>query len=295
MFTLEQITVFDTVCQLNSYSAAGRFLGKKRSTIREHIVALEDSLNCQLFYIEGKKVLPTTAAKLLQRRANNLVKHAKDLQEATLNLADTSLNELVICHDSLFPHAFILELQQTLRQQFPTLQLRFNTLSRQQAYRGLIEGNVHLALLASEELAATSSEHEFINLGSLRLRVYSAAKSEFASTEDVSIEDLRLNTQWVAEGMEDGIARRAISNQCHFVDELSLLLAMVSHDGWAILPEASVGQAVETGKLKTLEVKELRNDLLQSICVFFPIAANTIQELEVAVNICQRLSSKYFE
>ncbi|SKA60901.1 helix-turn-helix domain-containing protein [Enterovibrio nigricans] len=55
MHTIEQLTAFISVYEKGSYSAAAAALGKSRTTVREHVMAYEDTLGYSLFVIEGKK------------------------------------------------------------------------------------------------------------------------------------------------------------------------------------------------------------------------------------------------
>ena len=69
----EQLTVFKTVMETGSFSAAARKLGKVPSAISMSIANLEIDLNLQLFQRIGREPVPTEQAQTLYERTEQLL------------------------------------------------------------------------------------------------------------------------------------------------------------------------------------------------------------------------------
>ncbi len=293
MFTLEQIYCFNQVYVMKSYSQAGRALGKTRTTVREHIVALEDSTGLVLFDVEGKRLKPTPAADNIYERTLHLAKHVRDLKETLISMHDSSINELVICHDPLVPEDFLMGIHRAMCERYPHLNVQFRSCIRERAFSEIKHGQAHIALMASENLIATSHELEVINLGTLYFSAYMARHYPLAKRKSVSLNDLRLVKQYMTESAASGgLGAYPVSANKQIVTDVNLLLDMAAENGWTILPQwLAKSQAKNKGLIK-LNVEEIRQSQPHNVCAFFPIHYRSDKTLsDIASMVCE-LGSK---
>ncbi|MDS1825404.1 LysR family transcriptional regulator [Vibrio vulnificus] len=286
MFTLEQIHCFNQVFVTNSYSQAGKVLGKTRTTVREQIVALEDSTGLALFELEGKRLTPTQAAKAIYERTVLLGKHARDLQETLLSLHDSTLTELVICHDPLVPMNLLTRLHAAISSQFPHLNVQFLDRVRENAFVEVKQARAQIALMASENLIATSHELDVINLGTMRFSAYLSKQHPLAQVKSVSLNDLRLVKQYMTESAANGgLGAYPMSVNKQIITDTNLLLEMAAQDGWTIIPEwLAKSHASQKGLIK-LKLEEVLQSQPHNVCAFFPIHYRSDEQLREIANI----------
>lgn len=294
MFTLEQIQCFNQVYVTNSYSQAGRILGKTRTTVREQIVALEDSTGLVLFELEGKRLMPTQAAEAIYERTVHLAKHARDLKETLLSMHDSTLTELVVCYDPLVPVDLLTSIHVALSMHYPKLNVQFLERIREKAFVEVKQGKAQIALMASENLIATSHELDVINLGTMRFSAYLSKQHPLAKEKSVSLNDLRLVKQYMTESAASGgLGAYPMSVNKQIITDITLLLEMAAKDGWTIIPEWLASAQVKQKGLIKLEIEEVLQSQPHNLCAFFPIHYRSDEQLrEIAKTVCQ-LSKKY--
>ena len=296
MFTLEQIFCFKEVFETGAYSAAGKRMGKTRTTVREHIMALEDSSGLVLFTLQGKRLVPTEHAQSLYPRTCYLAKHARDLRETMVSLYDSELTELIIYHDALIPTSFLHAALEALATEFPFLQLKLLCRVREVAYEDIKQGKAHIALMASENLTATSAEIENINLGTLRLRAFVSAKHPLAEQEQIATSELRLVKQYMTESAAmGGLGGYSMSTNRQVVSSVGMLLDMVQSDGWAILPEALALPYVNQKVLVPIKLEEFLQSQPHNICAFLPIHYRANKQLKRVAEIVCAQAREYLE
>lgn len=293
MFTLEQIHCFNQVYVMNSYSQAGKVLGKTRTTVREQVVALEDSTGLVLFELEGKRLKPTQAAKAIYERTVLLGKHARDLKETLLSLHDSALTELVICHDPLVPVNLLTSIHVAVSSQYPHLNVQFLDRVREKAFVEVKQSRAQIALMASENLIATSHELDVINLGTMRFSAYLSKRHRLAKTKSVTLNELRLVKQYMTESAANGgLGAYPISVNRQIVSDTNLLLDMAAHDGWTIIPEwLAKSQASQKGLIK-LKLEEVLQSQPHNVCAFFPIHYRSDEQLREIANIVGQVGKK---
>ncbi|RZP94422.1 LysR family transcriptional regulator [Vibrio vulnificus] len=294
MFTLEQIHCFNQVFVTNSYSQAGKVLGKTRTTVREQIVALEDSTGLALFELEGKRLTPTQAAKAIFERTVLLGKHARDLQETLLSLHDSARTELVICYDPLVPMDLLTNIHVAMSKQYPHLNVQFLERIRENAFVEVKQARAQIALMASENLIATSHELDVINLGTMRFSAYLSKQHPLAQAKSVSLNDLRLVKQYMTESAANGgLGAYPMSVNKQIITDTNLLLEMAAQDGWTIIPEWLASSQVKKKGLIKLDLEEVLQSQPHNLCAFFPIHYRSDEQLcEIAKTVCQ-LSKQY--
>lgn len=80
MNKLEMLRTFVRVTELSSFTQAGESLGLPRSTVSEHVQALEELLGARLLQRTTRKVQATQDGRVLYERSKDLLSHMEELE-----------------------------------------------------------------------------------------------------------------------------------------------------------------------------------------------------------------------
>ncbi|MDF2154607.1 LysR family transcriptional regulator [Vibrio sp. CAU 1672] len=294
MISIEQIHAFTLVYQHGSYSAAARAAGRERSTIREHVVTLEDLLGVKLFQIEGRKAKPTDAAKQLITRATNLSKQAKDFELQAFSLLDDPLDKLVLMHDEQIPPEWLGKTIRTLKSQYPHLNIDCVPSSRAHAYQCIENGECHIAVMATENNPRTQARIASLYIGNLAVSAYIHPSSPFADQDGVSMEDLRLETQYELSHTDEGdLGHFRVSNVTEKVSTIGLATQLLADGGWIALSDALAAPWVKTGTLQAMMLDEAKRNYQQGVCLFFGLTSQNREEIRFALDTLNHTAGEY--
>ncbi|XVO86248.1 LysR family transcriptional regulator [Pseudomonas palleroniana] len=110
MNKLELLRTFVRVTELSSFTQAGDSLGLPRSTVSEHVQALEELLGARLLQRTTRKVQATQDGRVLYERSKDLLAHMEELEglfrQDETQLAGRIRVDLpnVLARDMLLPH-----------------------------------------------------------------------------------------------------------------------------------------------------------------------------------------------
>ncbi|TFF06120.1 LysR family transcriptional regulator [Pseudomonas sp. BCA14] len=110
MNKLELLRTFVRVTELSSFTQAGESLGLPRSTVSEHVQALEELLGARLLQRTTRKVQATQDGRVLYERSKDLLAHMEELEglfrQDEAQLAGRIRVDLpnVMARDMLLPH-----------------------------------------------------------------------------------------------------------------------------------------------------------------------------------------------
>ncbi|ELE1905643.1 LysR family transcriptional regulator [Vibrio vulnificus] len=294
MISIEQIHAFTLVYQHGSYSAAARAANKERSTIREQVVTLEDIVGVELFQIEGRKAKPTDAAHQLISRATNLSKQAKDFELTAFSLLDEPIEKLIVMHDDQIPSGWMSSAILEIKQQYPQLTIDIICASREHAYDCLEKSECHIAIMATEDSPRTQARIDTHYIGNLALGAYVSPDSQLAEQDIVSIEQLRLETQYELPHTKEGdLGCFRVSNMIEKVSSLSLATALLTQGGWIALSCSLAAPLVEQGVLRQLTLNEATRNYMRGVCLFFGLTSKNRDEISFALDCFNRHAHPY--
>lgn len=133
MFSHEQLSSFCAVFDKGSFSAGARLLQKDRSTVREHISIMEDTIGVPLFVVEGRSAKPTETAYKLYPRAMVLVKQLKEFCLEAYSSFEHEISVLNVFYDAMIPSGLIASVEQGMGSAWPSI--RINWLQRSDVNR----------------------------------------------------------------------------------------------------------------------------------------------------------------
>jgi len=293
MISIEQIHSFSLVYEQGSYSAAARVAKKDRSTIREHVVGLEDLIGVALFQIEGRQAKPTDAAHKLISRANSLSKQAKDFELTAFSLLDEPLDKLVLLHDDQIPYHFLSKAIREIKNQHPNLMIDCSPSSRELAYQRIESGECHIAIMATENTPRTQARIASKFIGNLSLSGYTHPESNLFKSDSVSFDDMRLETQFEFPNTNEGdLGYFRISNVVEKVSNLDMALERLKEEGWIALSDPIALSVSSKGALAPLNFNDATRNYVKGVCLFFGLANNTKEEITCAIDVLNQYAGE---
>ncbi|MGL6258248.1 LysR family transcriptional regulator [Vibrio sp. WXL210] len=292
MMTIDQLASFKAAYETSGYSAAGRVIGKDRATVREHVMALEDSIGKSLFTVVGKRLEPTSTADQLYPRAKHITKQMTDFERVALASFEAELNEIIIIHETLLPLTYLTHLETCISQRFPSIKIKLLHKNRRESMRALEQGEAHFALLTAQGDAFPGDAVGVSHLGVTQFAPYAHPSSPLFSRPEITLLDLAEEIQYVSENV-DSINLNVLkhSNFQHIVSNNDLIVSLLESRGWSALNRLDARKYEQVGWLKELRLKELPQPYTINISLFdaYAFEANkTAVEVKAIILDCAR-------
>lgn len=131
MNKLELLRTFVRVTELSSFTRAGESLGLPRSTVSEHVQALEELLGARLLQRTTRKVQATQDGRVLYERSKDLLAHMEEL-EGLFRQDETQLTGRIrVDLPTMMARDLILPRLPHFMDAYPLIELEISTTDRQ--------------------------------------------------------------------------------------------------------------------------------------------------------------------
>ncbi len=232
----EQLTVFKTVMECGSFSAAARQLGKVPSSISMAIANLELDLNLVLFERRGREPIPTAQAQALFEKTTALLIEMKQWQHYANGLSnglETSLNIVVV---SELLHIDWTEYIAVIAAQFPQLHMHIFSAPQEDANAMLNSGQAQLALMFERE--QLQANEQFIELKKISLVPVATQQHPLAQLDFIDFTQLQQQRQIVVASRDQHIKPELLFSKHYWrTDNHHSACALILKNlGWGILP-----------------------------------------------------------
>ena len=191
----EQLTIFKTVMETGSFSAAARQLGKVPSAVSMSIANLEIDLNLKLFNRVGREPIPTPQAQRLYEKTEQLLVEMNQWKQQAIALSEgleSSLNIVVV---SELLHTDWAEYIALLGEHFPTLEINIFSAPQEDALKMLMNQTAQLALMFEREIL--ESREQFVEFKKEALVPVSAIHHPLSAHKQVTFEQILQSRQIV--------------------------------------------------------------------------------------------------
>ncbi|WP_394201911.1 LysR family transcriptional regulator [Shewanella waksmanii] len=273
MITLEQLSCFKAVYELNSYSKAARATNKTRATVRERVKALEDTLGFELFETQGKAVMPTRYGEHLYPRADNLTRQSKEFYHVALSTFSTDITSIVLHHDDLIPLCLLSDIDDAIEREFPKISINWLQRDRAASLKDIESGDALFSIMPTVGKIFPNTKVGVVNLGTYQYAPYTSVNSGI-SHQEIDLNELTTEDFLLTENSVLNEMRYAnISNRKHLVSNNDMLLHKIHKKGWTLLSTANAQEFVEAGKLRKIHIKETIGNLRQEMVLFYPLHA----------------------
>jgi len=143
---LRLLQTFHAVTQCGTLNAAAVKLGYAQSTVTQHIQQLEGQLGVALFHRNGKRMKISEAGKLLQERAETLLRHADEIQRFLGRFAAGNGGALRIGAVEPFASTHVPALLCALLREPHSINVEVEVAAAQTLYSELFDGKLDLAI-----------------------------------------------------------------------------------------------------------------------------------------------------
>lgn len=232
----EQLTIFKTVIETGSFSAAARKLGKVPSAVSMSIANLEIDLNLNLFNRVGREPIPTPQALTLFEKTEQLLVEMNQWKQQAYALSsglESSLNIVVV---SELLHTHWTDYIALLEKQFPELQINIFSAPQEDALNMLMHQSAQLALMFERE--ELESSEQFVELKREILVPVAANNHALAQVKCVSFEQILQSRQIVVASRDRNIKPELLYSKKNWRTDnhhsaCSIILRGL---GWGVLP-----------------------------------------------------------
>ncbi len=253
----DQLTIFKTVIETGSFSAAARKLGKVPSAVSMSIANLEIDLNLQLFKRNGREPVPTSQAWVLYEKTEQLLVEINQWKQHAFALSNGLESSLTIIVVSELLYTNWTDYGSIVEKQFPELQINVISAPQEDALQMLINRSAQLALMFERE--QLDSREQFIELKREVIVPVAAYTHRLAASKQVTFEDILKSRQIVVASRDHLIKPELLfSKQYWRTDNHYSACAMISQNlGWGILPLEIFNKNAQLAKdLKILEIAD---------------------------------------
>lgn len=247
----ESLRAFVAVADTGSFSQAAERLHLTQSAVSKRIASLEAQTDARLFDRIGRRIGLTEAGRTLMPRAQQILDMFEDTQRALTNLSGAVHGRLTLATSH---HIGLHRLPPVLRhysRHWPQVTLDMHFLDSEQAYEGIQNGSLELALatMAPQTPAHVTASPLWID----RLHFVCAPEHPLARRGRLSLDALAdvdavlPGEQTFTRAMVAGAFERAgrsisVSMSTNYLETLKMLVSIGL--GWSVLPETLIDESV---------------------------------------------------
>ena len=193
-WNLEQIRLFVSVAQGQSFSAVGRQMQRAQSAVSNAIAQLEDDLGVRLFErSSGRQPRLTDAGAALLEEAREVLRQCERLEGRALGLVRGEEVRLRLAQDEAMPYRPVLDSLEALAQAFPMLEVQLASGAQGDVARKLLEHRADLGLLFHHEQMPDALERQ--RLGAIEMVTVCGAGHALAHAGAVDRRELARHRQ----------------------------------------------------------------------------------------------------
>ncbi|WP_285960634.1 LysR family transcriptional regulator [Pseudomonas tohonis] len=167
-WNLEQIRLFVSVAEGQSFSSAARRLNRAQSAVSSSIALLEADLGVTLFErSSGRQPRLTAAGGTLLEEAREVLRQCQRLEGRALGLVRGEEVRLRLAQDEAMPYQPVLDSLEALAKAFPLLEVQLASGAQGDVARKLLERRADLGLLFHHEQMPEALERQ--RLGTIEM------------------------------------------------------------------------------------------------------------------------------
>lgn len=240
MLDAHQLNVFLAAARALNFTAAARQLHMTQPSVSQHIQALENHFDTQLFVRSGRHLCLTDAGEVLLPMAERLVAQSYSIENRMEQLKGSVYGRLHIgCSTTLGKYILPLLMAEFMLK-YPRVEASCLTMPRETAVQKLGGGEVHVALASEREFHGDLLFEKFLTD---KVSLIAPARHPWASRDYIEpAELLEARFIWREEGSgtrtvaEHGLRQMGIS-----VDKLQTVLTLGNSEAIALAVQEGIG------------------------------------------------------
>jgi DNA-binding transcriptional LysR family regulator len=163
MLDAHQLNVFLTAAEYLNFTAAARQLHMTQPSVSQHIQALEQHFQTELFVRKGRQMVLTDAGEALVPLARRLVDWSVRIDETMESLRGEVYGHLKVGCSTTSGKYVLPFLLTSFMHRYPQVTASCHVKPRREAVADLCDGLVHLALASPSEFCGTVEFRKFIS------------------------------------------------------------------------------------------------------------------------------------
>lgn len=262
---IKQLKYFLTVTELGSFSKAAVVLSVAQPVLSRHIRSLEEELNVELFYRNGRGIVVTEAGQILLERAQFILGEASAITSDIDSIRGNPGGQLILALPPTAGSILSVPLIQRFRESFPRVKLRVQEVYSGHVLEWLSTGRVDIAVLYDAPKTSTLLTEPLVEEDLLLIGPSSTPASLRGKPIDGALlGELPLILPSHPHGLRVLVETllgtiKVIPEVEYEIDSLSTTLDLVERGvGYTILPYASVIGRVHAGKLVCMPIVKPR-------------------------------------
>ncbi len=259
----DQLSFFLAVVDEGNFSRAAERVGRTQPALSLALKRLEDELGERLLDRTPRKVVPTEAGRLLQNYAHRLIFLREEAQTSIAELRGLTRGRLRIGANESTSLYLLPELLVAYRQAYPHIKVEVFRSNSEQIPRQVLEYGLDVGF-TSFDPGTAGVESDLIHRDPLVLVVPPGHR--LAKRKEVRVEELGQET-FVAHNARTPARTRLVDffaehgTPLHIAVELATIETIkafvIRGAGLAILPRMSVSDAIASGQLKELKIRDM--------------------------------------
>ncbi|MEQ4708669.1 LysR family transcriptional regulator [Providencia huaxiensis] len=271
-FNSDNLTVFLTVLDKGSFSAAARALKRVPSAVSMAVANLEAELGFELFDRHTREPKPTEKALSLAPYARHIIANLSQLNTFSLELSQGVESTLTIGIAAGINANLLFDALHILSQRYPLLHIKLITAPQDDLLPLLHEQQIHLAIVFGGLNVNSQEQFHYIGEESI-IATISAKHPSLQNKTSLYIEDLVESRQIIIASRQRELSdiRILVSSNYWKADSFSLALGLVENGmGWGNFPLSLIKDKLNDGSLKLLEFKNTPNGFklpIHAVCL----------------------------
>lgn len=146
MLNLESLRIFAMAAETENFSRAAQHLHVSQPSVSQHIQALEQHLDVELFERRGRRINLSAAGATLLPLVNEVLRSSRRVEEAALALSGEVAGHLTIGCSTASGKYLLPRLLARYREKYPLVRATVKVGSRTQVIEWLLAGEVNLSV-----------------------------------------------------------------------------------------------------------------------------------------------------
>lgn len=240
MLDAHQLNVFLTAAETLNFTAAARQLHMTQPSVSQHIQALEQHFQTDLFIRQGRHMILTDAGEALVPLARRLVDWSVRIDETMESLQGKVYGHLKVGCSTTSGKYVLPSLLTAFMELHPQVTASCQVMPRRQAVEDLCDGLVHLALASPREFCSSVEFRKFI---SDPVQLIVPLRHPWALREVIEPEEL-LEADFILREEGSGtyeVAIQGLNELGIAVDQLRTVLTLGNSEAIALAVEEGLG------------------------------------------------------
>lgn len=257
---LHQLRVFSSVYKNRSFSKAAEEMHLTQPTVSDHIMSLEEELDCKLFDRLGRTIIPTKEAEVLSGHAIELLEKAAAIRDVLKRARKEISGELIVGASSI-PGTYLMPgIMTGFREKYPAVSFQVLIADSREIVEKILKNEILLGIVGTKLTASQLHFSPFIQDELIVVSSPSLRREGSMTVQDLKKYPIILREEGSGTRRE---TEKILEGSGTSLDELNIVSIVGSTDAVKQAVKAGLGMAIlskfsVTDELKFRTLKEIK-------------------------------------